>query len=155
MSRKDTYEQKTWDNMLPICEELNLTLVDCEFTKEGSDYAMTVYIDKEGGVTVEDCEAVSDRLNPILDEQDYISEAYILYVSSPGLGRPLKRPHDFAFAMGKEIEFRTYAAVNGQKEFKGILKDYNTEQITVVYGDDQEVTVDRKNLSMIRLAFDF
>ncbi len=141
--------------MLPICEQLHLTLVDCEFTKEGGDYAMTVYIDKEGGVTVDDCQAVSDLLNPILDEEDYIDEVYTLYVSSPGLGRPLKRQHDFEFAMGKEIEFKTYQAIEGQKEFKGILTAFDSKTITVRCNGDDELTIERSKLSLIRLAFDF
>ncbi len=155
LSRKTDYEEKTWNNMLPICEQLHLTLVDCEFTKEGGDYAMTVYIDKDGGVTVDDCQAVSDLLNPILDEQDYIDEAYILYVSSPGLGRPLKRQHDFEFAMGKDIEFRTYQAVDGKKEFTGTLTGFDDKTVTVRIGEDQDMTIEKSKLSLIRLAFDF
>ncbi len=155
MSRKTTYEEKTWNHMIPICEELHLTLVDCEFTKEGSDYALSVYIDKEGGVTVDDCQAVSDRLNPILDEEDYVEEAYTLYVSSPGLGRVLKRQHDFEFAMGKEVDFKTYQAIDGNKEFTGVLTGFDDKTVTVKTGEDTEMTIERNKLSLIRLAFDF
>lgn len=154
MSRKDQYEKKTWDNVLPICEELGLQLVDTEFTKEGSDFALTVFIDKEGGVGVDDCQAVSDALNPLLDEQDYISESYTLYVSSPGLGRKLRRPHDFEWAVGKEIEIKTYQAVDGQKEFRGILKNWDKDQVTID-ADGEEISLERKNISLIRTAFDF
>ena len=140
--------------MLPICQALDLQLVDCEYTKEGPSHALTVYIDKDGGVTVDDCEAVSDRLNPVLDEQDYIPEEYTLYVSSPGLGRPLRRTHDFEWAMGKEIEIRTYKAFDGKKEFKGILAGWSSKEVVI---DDHgtERTFLRADLSSVRLAFDF
>ncbi len=154
MSKKEQYEKRTWDNVLPICEELGLQLVDTEFTKEGADYALTVFIDKDGGVGVDDCQAVSDALNPILDEQDYISESYTLYVSSPGLGRKLRRPHDFEWAVGKEVEIRTYQPVNGQKEIRGILKDWNKDQVTIET-DGNEQSIQRKDISLIRMAFDF
>lgn len=154
MSKKDQYEKRTWDNVLPICRQLNLQLVDTEFTKEGSDYALTVFIDKDGGVGVDDCQAVSDALNPVLDEQDYISESYTLYVSSPGLGRKLRRPHDFEWAVGKEIEIRTYQPIDGNKEFRGILKDWDKDQV-VIEADEKDETVPRKNISLIRTAFDF
>lgn len=154
MSKKDQYEKRTWDNVLPICRQLNLQLVDTEFTKEGSDYALTVFIDKDGGVGVDDCQAVSDALNPVLDEQDYISESYTLYVSSPGLGRKLRRPHDFEWAVGKEIEIRTYQPIDGNKEFRGILKEWDKDQV-VIEADEKDETVLRKNISLIRTAFDF
>lgn len=155
MGKKEQYEKKTWDNVLPICNELGLQLVDTEFTREGSDYALTVYIDKDGGVGVNDCQAVSDALNPILDEQDYISESYTLYVSSPGLGRKLRRPHDFEWAVGKEIEIRTYQAVDQKKEFRGVLKSWNTDTVTIEDAEKKELTIQRKNISLIRTAFDF
>ncbi len=140
--------------MIPICEKLGLVLVDCEYTKEGPAYALNVYIDKEGGVTVDDCEAASGLLNPILDEEDYIPDEYTLYVSSPGLGRPLRRPHDFEFAMGKEIELRTYKAVDGRKEFTGTLKDWSDKEVVIDdHGSDR--TFSRADLSLVRLALDF
>lgn len=154
LSRKEQYEKRTWDNVLPICEQLGIQLVDTEFTKEGSDWALTVFIDKDGGVGVDDCQAVSDALNPILDEQDYIAESYTLYVSSPGLGRKLRRPHDFEWAVGKEVEIRTYQPLDGQKEFRGILKDWDADQVTIV-AEDRELTIRRKDISLIRTAFDF
>lgn len=154
MSRKDQYEKRTWGHMVPICGQLGLQLVDTEFTKEGGDFALTVYIDKEGGVTVDDCQAVSDLLNPILDEEDYISETYTLYVSSPGLGRKLKRPHDFEWACGREVEVKTYRAYDGEKEFRGVLKSWDDKQVTID-ANGQDRTFEKKEISLIRTAFDF
>lgn len=155
LNRKETYEQKTWDLMIPIAEELKLTVVDTEFTKEGEDYALTVYIDKDGGVQIEDCEHVSGLLNPALDETDFISEPYTLYVSSPGLGRPLKRPRDFEWAKGKRIEIHTYKAIDKKKDFTGILTDFTETTVTIAPGESEEVTLSRSDISLIRLAFDF
>lgn len=154
MSRKEEYERRTWDLMIPIAEELGLQLVDCEFSREGQSYALVVYIDKEGGVGVNDCEAVSDRLNPLLDKEDYIAETYTLYVSSPGLGRKLRRPHDFEWAMGKEVEGKTYRAIDSKKDFKGILKEYDGKTI-VIDEDGQDVRYTLKDISLIRKADDF
>ncbi len=153
MSKKDDIEKKTYDLLLPILDELGMTAVDAEFVKEGGEYYLRCYIDKEGGVMIDDCEAVSRRLDPLLDEGDFIDEAYTLEVSSPGLGRVLKRPHDFEFAAGKEVELKTYKAVEGKKEFRGILKAWDSRSV-VIETDDGEKTFSRKELSLVRLAFD-
>ena len=95
MSRKETYEQRTEELLLPIIEEYKFELVDVEYVKEGANWYLRAYIDKEGGITVDDCEAVSRRMSDLLDEQDFIEESYIFEVSSPGLGRPLKKEKDY------------------------------------------------------------
>lgn len=155
LSRKEKYEQRTWDIMVPICRAENLTLVDVEFAKEGQDYNLCIYIDKEGGVGIEDCEHVSRLINPILDEEDFIDEAYTLIVSSPGLGRPLRRPHDFEFAMGKEIEIHTYKPVDKKKVFFGILTGWDEKTVEIREEDNTVRTFERTGISKIRLAFDF
>ena len=91
MSRKETYEQRTEELLLPIMEENNFELVDVEYVKEGGNWYLRAYIDKEGGITVDDCEVVSRKMSDLLDEADFIEESYIFEVSSPGLGRPLKK----------------------------------------------------------------
>ena len=102
-----------------------------------------------------DCEVVSRELSDILDEKDFIDEAYILEVSSPGLGRPLKKEKDFARSLGEEVEVRTYRAIDRQKEFIGILKDYDKDTVTIEYEDGKTMTFDKADIALIRLAFDF
>ena len=149
------YEQKTEEILLPIVEEYGFELVDVEYVKEGSNWYLRAYIDKPGGIGVNDCEAVSRRLSDILDEKDYIEDSYILEVSSPGLGRPLKKEKDFARSLGEEVEVRTYRAIDRQKEFIGILKDYDKDTVTIEYEDGETMTFDKADIALIRLAFDF
>lgn len=104
---------------------------------------------------IDDCEVVSRELSDILDEKDYIDEAYILEVSSPGLGRPLKKEKDFERSLGEEVEVRTYRAIDKQKEFIGILKDYDKDTVTIEYEDEETMTFEKSNIALIRLAFDF
>ena len=125
MSKKEVYEQKAEALLLPIIEANNFELVDVEYVKEGSNWYLRAYIDKEGGISVDDCEVVSRAFSDKLDEEDFIDDAYIMEVSSPGLGRPLKKEKDYKRSMGKELEIRTYRAINREKEFYGILKSYD------------------------------
>ena len=111
MSKKEIYEQKTEEILLPIVEKNGFELWDVEYVKEGGNWYLRAYIDKPGGINVEDCEVVSRELSDILDEKDYIDEAYILEVSSPGLGRPLKKEKDFARSIGKEVEIRNFGGI--------------------------------------------
>ena len=116
MSRKELYEQKTEELLVPIIDEYQFELVDVEYVKEGGTWYLRAYIDKEGGITVDDCELVSRKMSQLLDEKDFIDESYIFEVSSPGLGRPLKKEKDYKRSMGKEVEIRTYRAINREKE---------------------------------------
>ena len=127
--------------------------MDVEYVKEGSDYYLRVYADKEGGITINDCEIVNRALGDLLDKDDYIDDAYILEVSSPGLTRPLKKENDFKRSIGKLVERKTFAKVNGAKEFEGILKAYDADTVTIEFEDETEIVVSRKDISMIRLAF--
>ena len=104
---------------------------------------------------MDDCEAVSRRFSDILDEKDYIEDSYVFEVSSPGLGRPLKKEKDFARSLGEEVEIRTYRAIDRQKEFTGILRKYDENTVTIAYEDDTEQTFDRADIALIRLALDF
>lgn len=153
MSRKEDYEEKTWELVAPILEELSLKAVDVEFLKEGPDYYLRVYIDRDGGVGINDCEEVSRRLDPLLDEENFINDPYILEVSSPGLGRALRRPRDFAWAMDREVELRTFKKTENGGEFRGILRGYNDSEVTIGLKDGERVFA-RRDLSMIRMAMD-
>lgn len=155
MSKREVYEQKTEELLLPIVEEHGFELVDVEYVKEGGTWYLRAYIDKPGGIAVDDCEVVSRAFSDILDEKDYIEDTYIFEVSSPGLGRPLKKEKDFARSMGEEVEVRTYRAIDRQKEFVGILKGYDKDTVTLEMEDGSERTFERNDIALIRLAFDF
>ncbi|MFR8546425.1 MAG: ribosome maturation factor RimP, partial [[Clostridium] scindens] len=125
------------------------------YVKEGGTWYLRAYIDKPGGINVDDCEVVSRRLSDILDEKDYIEEAYILEVSSPGLGRPLKKEKDFKRSLGEEVDVRTYRMIEKQKEFTGLLKDYDDATVTIEMEDGTLKTFEKSDIALIRLAFDF
>lgn len=153
MGRKESYETKTEQLIQPIIDANNFELVDVEFVKEGSEWYLRVYIDKDGGITVDDCEVVSRAFNEILDREDYIQEQYIFEVSSPGLLRPLKKEKDYQRSIGKKIDIKLFKAVEKCKEFTGILKEYNDDTITLEFDDKTQQVFERTNLAMIRLAF--
>ena len=155
MTKRELYEQKTEEILLPIVEENGFELVDVEYVKEGGTWYLRAYIDKPGGINVDDCEVVSRRLSDILDEKDYIEEAYILEVSSPGLGRPLKKEKDFKRSLGEEVDVRTYRMIEKQKEFTGLLKDYDDATVTIEMEDGTLKTFEKSDIALIRLAFDF
>lgn len=155
MSRREEYEQKTEQLLEPIIKELGFELVDVEYVKEGGTWYLRAFIDKPGGITVDDCETVSRRFSDVLDREDYIEDSYVFEVSSPGLGRPLKKEKDFKRSIGEEVEIRTYRAIDRQKDFTGILKDFDESTVTIVYEDDTEQTFDRTEIALIRLALDF
>lgn len=155
MSKREDYERKTEEILFPITDAHNFEIVDVEYVKEAGNYFLRAYIDKEGGITIDDCELVSRALSDKLDEMDFIEEAYILEVSSPGLGRPLKKDKDFQRSLGEEVEIRTYKAIDKQKEFVGILKSFDSEHITIEIEEEQEMTFARSDIALVRLAFDF
>ena len=154
MGKKDTIEEKTWELLCPVCEQLGLSPVDAEYVKEREEYSLLIYIDKEGGVTIDDCEALSRTLDPLLDEKDYIDDPYTMIVSSPGLGRVIRRPRDFIFAKGKEVDVRTYKPVDSKKERSGILKEFDRDSI-VLLSEDKELTIARNEIAQIRLTVHF
>lgn len=152
MARK-SYESRTEELIMPIMEDQHFELVDIEWVKEGPTWYLRVYIDKEGGITVDDCEVVSRAFGDILDEKDFISENYIFEVSSPGLDRPLKKEKDFQRSIGKMVEVKLYKALNKQKEFVGSLKAYHGDSITIELEDKSEIEFKLKDIAIIRLAF--
>ncbi len=154
MSRKEEYEQRAEALLAPIVEANGFELVDVEYVKEAGNWYLRGYIDKEGGITVNDCEAVSRAFSDKLDENDFIQDSYIMEISSPGLDRPLKKEKDFARSMGKLVEIRTYRPIEKQKEFCGTLTAYDNNSVTI----DEEGTermFDRKDVALIRLAIIF
>ncbi len=155
MSRREQYEQQTEELLEPIVTGHGFELIDVEYVKEAGTWYLRAYIDKPGGITVDDCEVVSRQFSDILDEKDYIEDAYIFEVSSPGLGRPLKKEKDFKRSMGEEVEIRTYRAIDRQKEFTGILKAYDENTVTIAYEDDTEQVFEKSDIALIRLALDF
>ena len=155
MGKKETYESRVEAFLLPLLEENKFELVDVEYVKEAGTWYLRAYIDKEGGIAVDDCELISRRLGDWLDEKDFIDESYILEVSSPGLGRPLKKEKDFARSIGKDVDVRLYRQRDGQKEFTGRLSSYDGDSVTLQMEDGSQMTFERSGIALIRLSFDF
>ena len=154
MSKREQYEQKTEELLLPIVEKHGFELVDVEYVKEAGTWYLRAYIDKPGGISVDDCEVVSRAFSDILDEKDYIEDTYIFEVSSPGLGRPLKKEKDYIRNMGKEVEIRTYRAINRSKEFYGLLTAYDKDSVTIDT-DGEIVKFEKADIALIRQAVHF
>ncbi len=155
MSKRETYESRAGALITPIIEKYHFELVDVEYVKEGDTWYLRAYIDKPGGITVDDCETVSREFSDRLDEEDFIEDSYVMEVSSPGLGRPLKKDRDYARCLGKEVELKTYKPVEKEKEFTGTLKAYDEDKVTIILEDNREMTLNRKDLALIREAVDF
>lgn len=154
MSRRETYETRTEELLLPITQDCGVEIYDVEYVKEGSDWYLRAYIDKAEGVNIGDCEAVSRALSAKLDEEDFIEDAYILEVSSPGLGRTLKKDKHLAKSIGEEVEIRLYKPIDKCKEFTGALVKFDADSVTIETVE-KEMTFARKEIALIRLALDF
>lgn len=155
MTKKESYESRTEKFLLPLMEEHGFELVDVEYVKEGDTWYLRAYIDKEGGISLDDCELISRKVSDWLDKEDFIQDSYILEVSSPGLGRPLKKDKDFARSIGKDVEIRLYKALNKSKEYTGILKAYDKESVLLQMEDGSDLSLLRADIALIRLALDF
>ncbi|MCH5269328.1 MAG: ribosome maturation factor RimP [Lachnospiraceae bacterium] len=151
---KKAYEARTEELLMPIAQAQGVEIYDVEYVKEGADWYLRAYIDKPEGVNIQDCEAVSRALSDALDKEDFIEEAYILEVSSPGLGRTLKKDRHLEKSLGKEVEIKTYKPIDNSKEFSGVLKAYDSNTITVTSGEE-EMVFTRSDVALIRLALDF
>ena len=152
MRRKEEIEAYAENLFLPITQKHGFELVDVEYVKEAGSWYLRVYIDKEGGVTIDDCQNVSRAFNEILDRENYIDDQYIFEVSSPGLTRPLKKEKDYEKSIGRMIEIKLFSPVDKSKEYSGVLKEYDKGTVTISI-DDVTKTFDRSNLAMIRWAF--
>ncbi len=155
MSKRENYEARFEKILLPVTEACGVEIYDVEYVKEGSDFYLRAYIDKPGGVTIGDCEKVSRAVSDIMDREDFIAEAYILEVSSPGLGRALKKDKHLAGSIGEEVEIKTYKPIDKQKEFSGILKTFDAESITIGTKEGESMKFARSDVALIRLALDF
>ncbi len=156
MSKRETYESMTEELLVPIVKAAGVEIYDVEYVKEGSDYYLRAYIDKPEGVNINDCEKVSRALSDALDEKDFIADAYILEVSSPGLGRTLKKDKHLAKSLGEKVELKTYKPVDKCKKFEGILKSYDGDSVTITMEPDgKDLVFARTDVALIRLALDF
>ncbi len=133
---------------------MTFEVVDVEFVREAGTWYLRVYCDMEGGIGIDDCADISRRISDWLDQEDFISENYVLEVSSPGLGRQLKKDKDLVRENGKEVEVRLYRAADRKKELTGILKGFDEKTVTITCEDGDRV-LERSNIAMIRLAVDF
>jgi len=154
MAKGNGYEIRAEELLKPIVERFGVEIYDVEYVKEGAEWYLRAYIDKEGGVNIIDCENVSRAFSDVLDEHDFIKDAYILEVSSPGLGRTLKKEKHFMKSMGQEVEIRTYKPIDKCKEFVGLLKDYKDGDITIQM-EEEEKTFSKAEVALVRLTFDF
>ncbi|OJG15334.1 ribosome maturation factor rimP [Enterococcus canintestini] len=146
--------------VVPILDEQNFELVEVEFVKEGKSWFLRVFIDKEGGIDIEECAYVSEKLSEKLDnmDPDPIPQAYFLEVSSPGAERPLKKEADYQKAVGEYIHISLYQAVEGQKQYEGFLVSLNEAELVLkirIKTREKELTFDRKNIAKARLAIQF
>jgi len=139
---------------LPVVNQHGCTLWDVEYVREGAERYLRIYIDKEGGVDISDCEKISRALDPMLDELDIIAESYHFEVCSAGLERPLRRPSDFARFMGSPITVKLYRPWEGKKEFPGILRGYEDGKVTVETGSET-ITFEKSQVALVRLRVEF
>ena len=155
MAKREEYEQKTEKLLEPILKVNNFELYDVEFVKEAGTFYLRAFIDKEGGININDCELVSRRLSDLLDEKDFIPDAYILEVSSPGLGRALKKDKHFEKSIGEEVEVKLFKAIDKQKEFTGYLESFNDEVLVISDEQENELEFERSNIASVRLVVHF
>jgi ribosome maturation factor RimP len=154
LSKRESIEQRTEEILAPIAEKNGVEIYDVEYVKEAGENYLRAYIDKEGGVTIDDCEAVSRILSDELDKADYIQDGYILEVSSPGLGRTLKKDRHLIKSIGEEVEIKTYKPIEKVKEFVGILDSFDEKSITIIENGNPR-TFRREEIAKISLTFDF
>lgn len=148
------YEARTVTLLEPIAEKCGCEIYDVEYVKEGSEWYLRCYIDKPDGVNISDCENVSRALSDQLDEEDFIPDAYILEVSSPGLGRALKKDRHLQKSIGEAVELKTYRPIEKCKEFSGVLRSFDKDTVTIGT-EEKEMVFQRSDVALIRLALDF
>lgn len=151
--KKSDIESIVTEITQPILNKLNFELIDVEYVKEGPYMYLRVYIDKTGGITIDDCQIVSENISDILDEKDPIEENYFLEVSSPGLDRPLRKDKDLEKNVGNEVEISLYKPTNGRKKFIGKLLDFNNDTIYIEDENSEKIHIERNIISKINLAF--
>lgn len=147
-------EEKVENLILKTINELGYELYDVQYVKEGSDYYLRIFIEKDGGISIEDCEKVTHQITGILDEADYIKEQYFLEVSSTGIEKILRKEKHLQDNLNKEVVIKVFKPINKQKEFIGTLKTLNRETITIKT-QDEEIEIERKNISIIKKYYDW
>ena len=158
MAKKDVYEERAEALLEPIVQANGCEIYDVEYVKEGSEWYLRAYIDKPEGVGIVDCENVSRTFSERLDEEDFIPDAYLLEVSSPGLGRALKKDRHLEKSLGEEVEVKTYKPVDRQKEFIGILEAYDKDTVTIEMEESsgkKDMVFAKSDIAIIRLTLDF
>lgn len=145
---------QVWQFSEPLVAQCGCKLWDVEYVREGGEWFLRLYIDKDGGVNIDDCEAVSRAVDPVLDEKDPIPESYRFEVCSAGLERVLKRPSDFEQFMGSPVLIKLYRPKNGCKEFAGVLKGYDDGDVTAEIGATQ-MTFEKAEIALVRLRVEF
>ena len=154
MSKK--IEESVMQLVAPAAAQLGYEVVDVEYVKKkNEDSELIIYIDREGGVDLDDCEACSIAIDPLIDAADPIEESYILCVSSPGIDRPLKRPRDFEKHMGEAVDVKLYEKLNGKKEFVAVLRGYDQGKISLDIGEDELLELEGAKIALIRPHIDF
>ena len=146
--------EKVWQFAEPLVQAQGCSLWDVEYVREGGEWFLRLYIDKDGGVDIDDCEAVSRAVDPVLDEKDPIPESYRFEVCSAGLERVLKRPSDFERFLGEPVLVKLYRPKNGQKEFPGVLKGYAGGAETIDM-NGTELTFEKPEVALVRLRVEF
>jgi ribosome maturation factor RimP len=147
---KKNIAQTVEELVKPIIESMDIELVDIEFVKESNNWYLRIYIDKEGGVTIDDCENVSRKVSDILDEKDPIEQSYSLEVSSPGIDRPIKSSSDFEKHKGEEVEVKLYKPIDGSKSYEGILEGLINHKITIKNNKDEVIEFDKKDVALVK-----
>ncbi|MCR5405756.1 MAG: ribosome maturation factor RimP [Lachnospiraceae bacterium] len=155
MSKREDYERRTEALIQPILDRLGFVMWDVEYVKEGADHYLRTYIDKENGITIDDCVEVSRALSDELDREDFIDEAYILEVSSPGLGRALKKDKDFERSIGQSVDVKTYKPIDGLKQMTGVLLSYDKDSIEISAESGEKIRIGRSDLAKVNLSVDF
>lgn len=152
---KKSIEATIEEIVSPIVDSKGFEIVDIEYVKEAGEYYLRVFLDKEGGISLNDCEAVSRELSEILDVKDPIKDNYFLEVSSPGLDRPLKKDKDFIRYQGRDVEIKLYKPLNGSKQFEGELVGLTEDKNIKLIIDEKEVEFNKKEVALVRLAIKF
>ena len=155
VSKTKDVENTVREILLPIADKTEAELVDVEFIKEGPNRYLSVFVDKAGGITIDDCEVISRALEKVLDERDIIEEAYILEVSSPGIDRPLKTEADFIKYAGETVDIKLYKALDGKKDFQGKLAGLLDGKVVITDEETGEMSFPRGDVASVRLSVIF
>jgi len=147
-------EEKVESLIKSKIQELGYILYDVEYVKEGKEYYLRIYIDSEKGISLDDCELVSNNITELLDKEDYIKEQYFMEVSSPGVERVLKKDKHLQNNIGVKVQIKLFKPFKGQKQYEGILKSFDEENI-IIEMDSQDLNIERQNIAQIKTIFDW